>query len=699
MSDQIIIGGSGPQSFYFGADALRSVQITEALDIIGSQLSIDIIVPTIEYEYTGEGGVELLAGADFEEAVTTDEYILATNRSYEDLRETPYGAPLYYYRDGILQMKAYVKSVDRIGKRTYKVTAQSAIGILDQQMHMGGLYTGQTFTAVLAEIIGGVVPYTVDADVGAVPVYGWLPVDTKRANLHKLLFATGAAVKKNEAGNMDFVFLSNTESVTVPQSRIYIGGSVDYADPATAVQITEHTFMALQGDEEVLVFDNTDGSDTADHTLLTFREAPLHDLTVTGSLVINSSGVNWAIVTGTGTLTGKKYTHSTKILTRQDQNATGMYENIVSVPDCTLITTLNAENVAERVLSYYSSKKTVSSDIVLDGEKPGMLITATDAFYEPISGYIAQMETNVSAIQKGRAKIITGYTPNAGGNNYSEAHQYTGIGTIDFAALVAGKDNDIVKVTLIGGGHGGYQGKPGGAGTRGPDSTNGTWGTPGEGGAGGTPGEGGKVLVVTFHVADLVSTTLAYACGAGGLNNANGGATTLGDWSSNAGAVTPFGVANIFTSEVFGLAGEEAGQSGGAGSGNNAPGQDIVYGGQTWHAGAEGLYVRKGEARGYGGKGGGAAVGSDGGDGGDADAAQIGDYVSAGLGGDGATGGAGAAATGYGCGGNGGHGGGGAGVGGVQTEDGGWYSTQPNGTPGSGGPGGQGGPGLILVYV
>lgn len=696
MSDQIIIGGSGPQSFYFGADAIRSITITEALDIIGSQLSIDIIVPTVEYEYTGEGGVEILAGADFDEAVSTDGYVIATSRTYDDLRLTPYGAPLFYYRDGVLQVKAYVKSVDRIGKRTYKINAMSAIGILDQQVHLGGLYTGQTFSAVLAEIIDSVVPYTVANDVATVTVYGWLPVDTKRANLHKLLFSAGVAVRKNEAGNMDFVFLSNMESSTIPQSRIYIGGSVDYADPATAVQVTEHTFSALQNDETVLVYDNTDGSETADHTFIAFQDAPLHDLAVTGTLTINSSGVNWAIVTGTGTLTGKKYTHATKVITKQDPDATGIYENVVQVTDCTLVTTLNSENVAERVLSYYSSKKTVASDIVMQGEKPGMLITATDAFYEPITGYITQIETNVSAINKGRAKIVTGYTPNAGGNNYSEAHQYTGSGSIDFAALVAGKDNDLVKVTLIGGGHGGYAGEDGGTGTRSEQGTSAKYGTPGVGGAGGAPGEGGKVYVVTFHVSDLVSTTLAYACGAGGGSNASGGATTLGDWTSNAGAPAPNGVANIFTSEVFGMAGTENGQAGGTGSGNNAPGPDISYGGQTWHAGAKGSNASSGDYWASGGFGGGAAVGSDGGDGQDAEPYSGG--VSSGSGGDGAPGGAGAAASQYGCGGNGGHGGGGAGVGGVRRSSG-WYYPDYNGNGGAGGPGGQGGAGLIIVYV
>lgn len=705
MKENRIILGSINAPLYTFSDAVDpklNIVFSSSVDVVGAELSIDVLTPVVDYPYTADSG-QLIAGPDFDGILSGDGYLMATNKTFYDLRLTPYGAPVQYERDGELLFKGYVKNIDRIGKSTYKINAISAIGILETQKHYGGVYRGVTFSALLAEIIDGAVDYTVDGEVAGIAVYGWLPYATKRANLHQLLFATGVSVRRNGAGDMDFRFLSNAEAKPVPESRIYINGSVDYSSPASQVRVTEHSYMALAADETVVVYDNTDGSETADHTFIAFRDAPLHNLTVTGTLTVNSSGVNWAIVTGTGVLSGQKYTHSTRILTKDAEAASGQTENVVTVSDATLVTVVNSENVAKRVLAYYSSKKTVTSSIVLDGERPGDLIAATDPFDEAISGFISRIDANVSSILKGDCRIITDYIPSQGGNNFTRALLYSGSGSIDFAALVADKDNDLVQAVLIGGGHGGYHGGAGTAGEAGGDSG---YGSGGAGGAGGEPGEGGKVFTVSFHASDLASATLAYACGSGGGSDSDGGATTLGSWSSENGAVTIYGVANIFTGEVYATKGNETGQPGAAGGsrrGGTGYGESLTYNGRTYEGGAPGAdsatyYGHQG----FGGSGGGAAVGAAGsaGTAGTAGENKGHGRSRAGNGGAGAT----AAArtdvpSGYGVGGNGGHGGGGGGGGGTSVGS---YASWPyssGGAGGAGGPGGAGSPGLLMILI
>ena len=697
-NDFIIVGDPAAPILPFGVDKTRSIQYTRAVDIIGDELSIDTITADVDNTYA-EGDVEIMAVADYDSVESSDDYLMVSNASYGELRALPYGTPVYYLLDTAIQVKAYLKNVDQIGTYTYRINGISAIGILDNQMHYGNIYTGQSFEDVVDEIIDDAVPYTIDADVKSIPIYGWLPFGTKRSNLHELLFACGVSVGRNEDGDMHFRFLTNADPVTIPQSRIYINGSVDYSAPASEVQITEHSYMALAGDDVVVEYDNTDGAETASNTLIQFRNAPLHDLTVTGTLTISEYGVNYAIISGTGTLSGKTYTHSTRVLTKVSPTASSQLQNIVKVEACTLINVLNSQNVATRALNYYSSKKTVSSGIVIQDEAPGMLLSAADAFLYPITGYLSTVKATVSAITKGDCTIITDYTPSGGGNNYSESHLYTGTGTIDLAALLAGvsKDNDFMQAILLAGGHGGYPGEDGARGTDGDQGGSAKYGTPGEGGQGGAPGEGGNVYVVTFRLSDLSNTTLAYSCGSGGASNTAGGATTLGAWSSDAGAPMAAGIADIFSGTVYGTPGELAGQPGGSGSGKDSVGSDVEYGGQVWHPGANGAGATGGDYYATGGRGGGAAVGSDGGDGEDAEGYST--WASAGYGGDGADGAAGTDATLYGCGGNGGHGGGGAGVGGVQQEVGPWYVAKRNGYGGHGGDGGQGGPGLVMILV
>lgn len=710
--DKVIIGEPDNPIISFdvvfsggGENKAKQLTLISSVDIVGAELSIDQTFITVDYGYTSYSG-EVIGGSDFDGIESSDGYILATSRTFTDLRELPYGTLLYYFADSELRSKSYIQSVTRLGETQYKITAVSAIGLMEKQYHRGDVYNGEIFSNVLAEIIGDTVPYTVNNEIENIPVYGWLPHDTKRANLHKLLFACGVMIGRNIDGDMDFRYISNSSVVQIPDGKIYYGGNVEYTAPASAVSVTEHNFMALSTDETVTVYDNTDGSETADNTFIAFQDAPLHDLTATGTLIIHSSGVNWAVISGTGVLTGKKYTHSTRILTKYSDGANAQEENVASVTENTLVNVLNSENVANRMLSYYSSAKTVSMSFISGGERPGTLIAGNDPYLEPISGFISSMESNVSGVTKANAKIITGYIPTQGGNNYSRAFLFDGSGTIDLNDIlsqVPSKEGDLIQAVLISGGSGGKPGADGGDGVNG-SSIHESYGTPGEGGAGGAPGVGGRVYTVSFHVSELQQTILAYTCGSGGLSGTDGTDTTLGVWSSSNGASMPYGVANIFTGEIYATRGTESGVNGGAGSSNTEQGPAIVFDGQTWTSGAKGANASLSGAYGEGGYGGGAAVGKNGNDGlsGRTESSSAGRQGYGGKGGDGANAIERTASRVYGGGGNGGHGGGGAGIGGKGQDSsaaGGTVSIASNGHGGKGGLGGNGGPGLIIIYA
>ena len=699
MSENLIVIGNevGSPIFSFDNHAIRSISMVNGVDIVGAELTIDQLTPVVDYAYTSDSA-EIIAGPDFDGIMSSDGYLMATARTYDDVRGIPYGTQIRYYRDGSLWCKAYIKSAERLSSQTYRIDAMSPIGLLDALRHVGKVYRGEAFESVLAEIIGGIVPYTLADNLIGMPVYGWLPYDTRRRNLHQLLFAFGVMVARNDDGDMHFCFLADHSQTFTPiDSPVYMNGSVDHSATVTAVDITEHAFVALDDDEVVTLYDNTDGSEIADNTFVAFTEAPIHDLAATATLTIVESGDNWAIVSGSGILTGKRYTHMTRVLTRTREDATDQRENVASVGECTLVSLVNSENVAKRVLSYYSSRQTVNIGLVMSGERPGDMFEGVNPYKEPMRGVLASVTSNISATVKGQCKIITDYVPVKGGNNFSSSVLYTGAGSIDFEALVANKEDDLVQVFLIAGGHGGYSGADGGEGTPGEFST---YGTPGDGGEGGLPGEGGKVYSKTFRVSELPQKVLSFACGAGGASDTPGEATTLGGWTSDDGFVPMYGISDIFTGEIYAATGEDKGRDGGAGSGNSSTGPDITYGGQTWHPGTRGASssgsMGGGKTRyGTGGFGGGAAVGAHGGNGANSEQG----YAT--RGGSGANAQGGADATRYGTGGSGGHGGGGAGVGGITREEsdigGDWYTPSPNGPPGVGGPGGRGGPGAILI--
>lgn len=702
MANKIMIGADQTAPLYTFTDAtIQTVSCVLSSALSGDELAIDQLLPTvyskayirIRFVPSGSSGLRTSDGKRF---------MVYPGLGFLD--KLPYGTPIWYYFGDALIGKFYSQRVVRSGKTWFDITAVSAIGILDGQQHYGGIYTGQPFPDVAADIIGSSVSFSCTSEVQDIQIYGWLPADTRRNSLHQLLFACGVAVSKDSSGNMVFCF-PDTETVkSVPDRRIFLGGNVDYMTPATRVEITEHAFMRLPSDETVTLYDNTDGSGAAENTQITFQEAPVYDLQASGSLRIIESSVNHAVVSGTGILTGRKYTHTTKIISKE----TGAYgeQKTVSVTDAYLVNVANSDNVAKRILSYYASARTVSADVIVDGEKPGDQISFNNPFDEPETAFLASMDINASSFLRAACELVTGYIPAWQGNNYSHVAILTGSGTwsIPEAARKQG------RAVLIGGGNGGEAGLKGDDSTSGADSV----GDPGKGGASGAPGLGGKVLSVEVDLSNM--TSIAYSCGGGGKRGIHGdtptpaeegGATTFGQYSSDSGERSASGCVNLFSGDVYGLQGKD-GIQGGNGRHNNQTEDEtditLDYKGVTYTSGVNGetvIVTDPVRCGGIGGGGGGPAAGNNGGPGGNGRGSN-----NSGKGfGNGGSGGKGAdavepdAVTDFGCGGNGGHGGGGGGQAGLGIHNSSSYRWAGNaGLGGAGSDGSDGAPGCIIVY-
>lgn len=702
MANKILIGADQTAPLYTFTNAtIQTVSCVLSSALSGDELAIDQLLPTVYSEAyirvrfvpSGSSGLRTSDGKRFMAYPGTG-----------FLDKLPYGTPIWYYSDDVLVGKFYSQRVVRSGKTWFDITAVSAIGILDGQQHYGGIYTGQYFPDVAADIIGGSVAFSCSDAVKDIQIYNWLPVDTRRNNLHQLLFAYGVTVTKDANGDMVFDFPDTATVKDIPDNRIFLGGNVDYMTPATRVEITEHAFMRLPSDATVTLYDNTDGSGAADNTPIIFQEAPVYDLEASGSLRIIESNVNHAVVSGTGILTGKKYTHTTKIIARE-AGASGE-QKTVSVTDATLVNVANSDNVAKRILSYYASARTVSADVIVNGEKPGDQISFNNPFDEPETAFLASMDINASSFLRASCELVTGYTPVGQGNNYTHVAVLTGSGTWD----IPEEARKNVRAVLIGGGNGGDAGLKGEDSSGGADSV----GDPGKGGAPGAPGLGGKILSVDVDLSNM--TSIAYSCGVGGKRGLHGdtptpaeegGATTFGQWSSDSGERSTSGCANLFSGDVYGLPGKE-GIPGGNGRHNDETTDEaditLDYKGTTYTSGANGetvIITDPVRCGGVGGGGGGPAAGNNGGPGGNGHGSNNnGDGF-----GDGGHGGAGANAvapddvTDYGKGGNGGHGGGGGGQPGLGIHSKATYRwAGATGPGGEGSDGSDGAPGCIIVY-
>ena len=673
--------------------------------------------------------------------------------SGENMDSFTYGAPVVWNHRGQLVLKQFLESIRRTGKHKYLLSCVSGIGLIAKIRHYGGLYENALFSDVLAEIVGGAFPYTVDTRIASIKIYGALPVDNRRNNLKRLLTATGAVLQTNADGSVRFTGPDTASPVEIKDGDIFMGGSVDIPTPYQAVKITEHAFAKTPNDILTTLLDGeavgmniiTPAGASVTGALVTFSD-PMHDLTITGTTILES-GVNYAVLAPSTscTLTGYKYSHTTRIVTAG--SLTASEQATKRLDDNTLISLFNVDTVAQRWLDYYSARKSVTMSVVWRGEQPAGAVVFMDPYDKQAVGLIESQDVRLSAKLAADTTVQVGKIPSISGNTYEHVLVVTQSGQVTIPA----EAGDQVQLVLISGGHGGSSGYAGEVKSGTTESTQ--RGTsivyrekeyippgPAAGGKAGEPGHGARILRVTLPDIVAGQTTLSATIGAGGEGGLfsdgenspgqNGGETTVGSYTTAGAPETTTGYYDPITGKLYGAPGG-AGIPGGAGGGfdknvdsRTVEAESVTGFGQTFAGGtsvgtaksretssgsADGTYGYKG-ATAFGAYGGGAAYGAPGGNG-TLDGSFIG-TVSRGARARGGTGGIGATAlpppvpSNPGTGGYGGNGGGGAGAcGGAYVEN--RYSTSPaptlevlenDMTAGNGSDGGKGADGVLLIY-
>lgn len=690
------------------------IEMTHAM--AGETLSADSLVVPIT---TGGQPIRFLAADQDENDLflyTADGKVFCVG-SGSGVPEYIKNSPGFFYFDNDLLVKQYLYQIKRRSMYEHEMIFYSAVWLLEQSDHVGGLYTGQTVETVLGEVLGSVVAYSIDDDIKSIQIYGYLPYDKRRNNLMKVLMAVSAALKNAVDGSLRVTQLSASVAGVFDENRVYIGGTVSDEPAATAIQVTEHNY--LPSTEEITLFDDsTLGTET-----VIFTE-PYHNLSITGG-TITASGVNFCTFSATGAvvLTGQRYTHVTRIVTVGDAPTGVNSDTVRRVTDNTLLTPNNAVAVAEKLFDYLTKSQIIRQDVIVGTERPADVVSVVNPYTkELVDACIKSMSIQVGKNGlKATCEFLVGYVPAGATAGFENYVLLTGAGVW----IAPDKNGDgssyLIRLIIAGAGSGGTGG---GAGRH---SVPGTTGQGGSGGEAGEAGQGGLIFEINLTVTPGAS--YSFSCGVGGIGGSGGvpnysnpgqgapgqvGAdTTFGALSSAVGRLYPYGYSEPKSGLTIAEKGD-GGALGGRGSNAFAPiGETITHGGVVYDPGTNGtafgpVLLSGKHYTAYPGGGGGAAVGNNGGNGGNGSitynevAGVRTYYIYHGSGGQGASAIAGEDAINMGQGGHGGHGGGGGGYranahqsipSAVGYEVGG-----PGGAGGSGGDGGTGGPGVIVIY-
>ena len=676
--------------------------------MVGETLSVDQLLCVVNTED------QPFIPADLDYPMVTADHRIYTRKNDIDVSEFKDGDEVLYYDGETLAGKYFFEKVVQQGMYRYKITAVSIIGRLLNSRHYGGVYTGAVASTIFADILAGT-NYILDPDVASATVTGYLPIATRRDNLQQLLIATGATVRIDVSGQIYISSMSPVQTGVFSPSRAYIGGSVTISKPVAGVKLTEHNYFPA-GNDVTLFSDGVDGEE-----LIEFNQ-PYHSLTIEGGTII-ASGANFARISakGTVTLTGKPYTHVTRIVTAGTVDA-GSTENVKNVSNCYLANPQIAQALVERFYAYLQCNKTITQDVITGTERAGDVVSVVNPYtMELEAATIKRFDTTMSAANKAKAEFLVGFVPQGTISGFKNHVLLTGSGSYTIPTGVT-----KIRIILVGagsGGSGGRKGQNGGDAQFTEDEFLGV-GDGGSGGAAGKAGTGGRIFEISLDVSG--GQVFSYTCGTGGkggtgqtetaaaTEGAVGTATTFGGYSSNYGRLYPYGYAEVKTGLTLAEAGADGFNGGSGGEGNDqqywwdenddwhyyyAEDGESVNGYAGGHGGhyTERSISERNSYEYYGGGGGGAANGNKGGDA----PSYSGGYSSAG--GVGAKGGNGANAANYGQGGGAGNGGGGGGGGGKAfhwnpTFDASAWMGGPGGVAGLGGNGGNGANGCIIIY-
>ena len=239
----------------------------------------------------------------------------------------------------------YIDGYSRKAKTIYDIDCYDAVGVLDETPFAGGAYlSGKSAKALLLEIVGEDFAVEYAPDVSDALLTGVIMESSKRQALQQVLFAWGVCASTDGRESI-YVFNLPETAETVPESRTYVGVTVDTAAIVTKVSVTAHTYAESE---------------------------------------------NGAIEIG-----GVRYEDTAAVYSISNVTATDK-QNVVEITGGTLVSPAIGQTVAQRVYDYYLKRNTNKAKIVWAGEKLGDRLTISNAWSGTNTGHAARMEIKLS---------------------------------------------------------------------------------------------------------------------------------------------------------------------------------------------------------------------------------------------------------------------------------------------------------------
>lgn len=272
--------------------------------------------------------------------------------------------PCKVYKDDTLYGVFFIDKTTTNNNRTiYKISANDYIGLLEYQTHFGGIYTNESVSDIVAEILSDI-EYELDSDLGERMFSGYLPIQTKREALRQVIFAVCGVIDTTRTDKIVIKKLSDDIMAVKDESDI-TSYSINDLAITTEIDLTIHEYIANTSSTELY-------RNVLNGTVLVPFGQPMHDLSISGGTIVESNA-NYAIITGTGTtvtLSGQGYDDNSSTISKVNTNISSTDLSKALNYDTSIIW-----NKTALLDSLKFIKQNITANIKLDGEMVGDLIT------------------------------------------------------------------------------------------------------------------------------------------------------------------------------------------------------------------------------------------------------------------------------------------------------------------------------------
>lgn len=379
---------------HFAGDEIVKAHVLEECDPLSAEISINTLGLTL---YNKEGRFSILNPEGYFDVLQHKQKLTV----WEDVRPEARSTSSTSYCMGTFYLSDWENSGDTLAD----FTAVDAVGLLDGAPYDGGVYD-TTAGALAADILDGY-SYTLDEELAAERVQGYLAAGTRREALQQLAFAIGAVV---DCSRSDLIRISPAParaSGMIAYDRKFQDGSKVTLNPLiTAVAVTAHRYQAEDAASELY----KDTLEPGTYQVTFSAPAVADSLTVTGA-TLAGRGVNRCTLTvakaGEVCVTGRKYVDSTIVLRRAAANLPpNAQDNELTVTDATLVSPDRATAVANRVLDYYAQRYEQTFRMIAGDEKLADRLIVQSFGGEMVRGVLTKLEFDLTGGFVADAKVV-----------------------------------------------------------------------------------------------------------------------------------------------------------------------------------------------------------------------------------------------------------------------------------------------------